>query len=66
MRSFDYIQNVATPIGDTLPVRYKAIIFRAGDKMIMVQLGTPEKFGEVFQPVMDQISDSVELIEEKR
>ena len=64
MGSFDYIQKVPTPAGGTVSVRYKSIIFRAGDKMILVQLGTPKEFGETFLPIMDQIADSVELIEE--
>jgi hypothetical protein len=64
MGGFEYVQNVPSPTGGNIQVRYKTIIFRAGDKMIMVQLGTPKQFAEEFLPIMDQIKDSVRLLEE--
>jgi hypothetical protein len=62
--SFNYVENIPMPAGGKIPVRYKAIVFRSGDKMILVQLGTPEKFEEQILPIMEQITDSIELIEE--
>ena len=52
------------PAGGKIPVRYKAIVFRSGDKMILLQLGTPEKFEEQILPIMEQITDSIKLMEE--
>jgi hypothetical protein len=64
MGSFEYIQNVPSPMGGNVQVRYKTIIFKAADKMIMVQLGTPKQFADEFLSIMDQIKDSVKLLEE--
>jgi hypothetical protein len=63
MGSFEYLQNVPSPTGENIQVHYKTILFRAGDKMLMVQLGTPKQFAEEFLPIMDQIKDSIKLLE---
>jgi hypothetical protein len=62
MGSFEYVQDIPSPLGGKIAVHYKAIIFRAGDKMIMVELGTPTQYEDEFLPIMDQIADSVELL----
>jgi hypothetical protein len=59
--TFDYIQTTPTAIGTKVSVHVKAIVFRAGDKLITVQLTTPKQFTEELSPVMDQIQDSVKL-----
>jgi hypothetical protein len=64
MGGFEYIQNVPSPTGGSIQVRYNTIIFKAVDKMIMVQLGAPKQFADEFLPIMDQIKDSVKLLEE--
>ncbi len=64
MGSIDYQQLVPSPSGSKIRVRYRTILFQSGDKMIMVQLGTPKDYIEEFLPVMDQIADSVKLLEE--
>lgn len=61
--TFEYIQTAPTAIGTKVPVQIKAIVFRAGDKLITVQLTTPKQFAEELSPVMDQIKDSIKLIE---
>lgn len=63
MGILDYQQSVPSPLGGQVSARYKVIVFQAGGKMIMVQLGTPKQFGDQFLPVMDQIEGSVKLIE---
>jgi hypothetical protein len=63
MGSIDYQQMVPSPLGSKIPIRYRTILFQSGDKMIMVQLGVPKDFTEVFLPVMDQIADSVKPLE---
>jgi hypothetical protein len=62
--SFEFKQTTPTALGTTVPVRVKAIVFHAADKLIMIQLTTPEQYGEEFSPVMDQITNSVKLTEE--
>ncbi len=61
--SFEYQQSIPSPRGRKVPVRYQAVFFRSGDKLIMLQLGTPKQFGEEFSPVMDQIADSIKVTE---
>ena len=53
-----------TALGTNVPVRIKAIVFQSADRLIMVQLTTPQQFGEELMPVMDQVIESVKLSEE--
>ena len=61
--SFDFKQTAPTALGTEVPVRVRAIVFRAGGKLIMVQMTTPQQFAEELSPVMDQIIESIELSE---
>jgi hypothetical protein len=61
--NFEFRQTAPTTLGAQVPVRVKAIVFRAAGKMIMVQMTTPDQFGPELLPVMDQISNSVNVTE---
>jgi hypothetical protein len=60
--NFDYVDSMASSTGTSVPVHFRVIVFQAGGKMILVQLGTPQQFGRDVLPVMDQIQDSIKRI----
>lgn len=62
--SFEFKRTTPTALGTNVPVRINAIVFRSADKLIMVQLTTPQQFGEELAPIMDQIVDMVKVTEE--
>ena len=59
----EFDQTAPTATGANVQVRSKAAIFQSKGKMIMVQLTTPQQFAEELLPVLDQITDSIKLIE---
>jgi len=61
--SFDFLQTSLSATGASVQVRSKVVVFQTDGKLIMVQLATPEQFGEELLPVMDKISDSIKLME---
>lgn len=61
--SFDFQQSTPSATGENILVRSKVILFQANGKVILVQLTTPQEFGEELVPIMDQIQDSISLIE---
>ncbi len=61
--SFEYQQAALTASGASVQIHAKALIFHAGGKMIMIQLAVPKQFAKELLPVMDQIEDSVQLME---
>ncbi len=61
--SFEYQRAIPSPLGTKIPVRYKAVFFRSGDKTILLQLGAPEQFADQFAPAVDQITDSIKVNE---
>ena len=46
-----------------MDARSKTIIFKANDKVIMVQLATPQQFADELFPILDDIIDSIKLLE---
>jgi hypothetical protein len=59
----EYQQTAPTVTGATIQAHSRILIFHANGKLIMIQLATPEQFaGEVFL-VLDQILETVKLLE---
>jgi hypothetical protein len=61
--SFEYQQTTPTASGATVQVHAKALVFQAGNKLIMIQLAVPKQFAKELSPVVSQIKDSVQHIE---
>jgi hypothetical protein len=61
--SFEYQQTAPTATGASVQVQAKALIFQANGKLIMIQLALPKQFAKELLPVMDQIKDTVQLLE---
>ena len=60
----EYQQTAPTVTGATIQAHSKILIFHSNGKLIMIQLATPEQFVEEVSPVLDQILDTVELMEQ--
>ena len=61
--TFDFQQSAPTASGTNVETRSKAIIFKANDKVILVQLATPQQFADKLFPILDDIIDSIKLLE---
>jgi len=61
--TFDFQQSTPTGSGINVDARSKTIIFKANDKVIMVQLATPQQFADELFPILDDIIDSIKLLE---
>ena len=46
-----------------MDARSKTIIFMSNDKVIIVQLATPQQFVDELFPILDDIIDSIKLLE---
>jgi hypothetical protein len=60
----EFQQNTPTATGATVRAQCKMLIFHANEKLIMIQLATPQQFAGEVLPVLDQIVDTVKLVEE--
>lgn len=61
--TFNFQQSTPTGSGTKVQASSKTIIFKANNKVIMVQLATPQQFaGELF-PILDNLIDSIKLLE---
>jgi hypothetical protein len=59
----DFQQTTPTATGSTVQARSKIIFFQTIDKVIMVQLAAPQQFADELWSVLDETSESIELIE---
>jgi hypothetical protein len=59
---FEFQQNAPTATGARIPVSSRVVLFQSAEKLIMVQLATPQQFAQDLLPVMDGIMDSIKLI----
>jgi hypothetical protein len=62
--TFDFEQTSPTATGANVQVRSRVIVFQSNGKVIMVQLATPQQFGDELVPVLDEVSDSIKLLQE--
>jgi hypothetical protein len=61
--TFEFEQATLTATGASIQARSKVIIFQSNGKMIMLQIATPNIFGDELFPILDEIADSIKLIE---
>jgi hypothetical protein len=61
--SFELKQTTPTATGAKVPIQVKSLVFQAGGKLIIVQVGTPVQFAKEILPVLDQIQDSIQVME---
>lgn len=60
---FEYQQKSPTASGASVQVHAKALVFQVKGKLIMIQLAIPKQLAKEVLPVMDQIKDTVQLVE---
>ena len=41
----------------------KILIFNVGAKMVMIQLSAPKQFAKELMPILDQILDTIKLLD---
>ncbi len=61
--TFEFQQTASTATGASVQAFSKAILFQTNGKMIMIQLATPRQIGKELLPVIDEVSNSVKLME---
>lgn len=61
--TFDFQQSAPTASGTNVDARSKTIIFKSNNKVIMVQLATPQQFADELFPILNNIIDSIKLLE---
>jgi hypothetical protein len=59
----EFQQTAPTATGATVQAQCKMLIFNSDGKLIMIQLTTPKQFAGEVLPVLDQIVDTVKLLE---
>ena len=60
----EFQQNAPTITGATIQAQSKILIFHSNGKLIMIQLSTPKQFTQEVFPVLEEILDTVKLMEE--
>lgn len=63
--SLEFQQNAPTITGATIQAQSKILIFHSNGKLIMIQLSTPKQFTQEVFPVLEEILDTVKLMESK-
>jgi hypothetical protein len=61
--SFEFQQTALTSLGTTVPVHSKILVFQANGKLILIQVATPTQVEKEILPVLDEIMDTVKLVE---
>lgn len=61
--TIEYEQNTPTATGAAVRVHSKGILFRSNGKIIMIQLATLKQFVKELLPMLDAVSDSIELLQ---
>jgi hypothetical protein len=61
--TYEFEQNSPTATGATVRIRAKGVIFQSNGKLIMVQLGTLPQFAEELFPMLDNVTNSIELLQ---
>ena len=61
--TFEFQKTTPTSTGASVMIRSKAILFQTTGKIVMIQLTTPQQFGEELFPILDDVLDSVNLLE---
>ena len=61
--TLEFQQTAPTVTGASVPVQSKILMFKSGNKLIMIQLSAPKQFIKELLPVLDQIKDTIKVIE---
>jgi hypothetical protein len=61
--SLEFQKTTPTATGANVDARSKILIFHSNGKLIMIQLTTPKQYAEELLPVLDQILDTIRLLE---
>jgi hypothetical protein len=59
----EFEQTAPTVTGTNIQAQSKMLIFHSAGKLIIIQLATPKQFAEEILPVLDQIRDTVRLLD---
>lgn len=59
----EFQKTTPTATGASVQAHSKILIFNAGAKMIMIQLTVPKQFAAEILPVLDQILDTIQLLD---
>ena len=59
----EFQKTTPTATGASVQAHSKILIFNAGAKMIMIQIATPKQYAGEILPVLDQILDTIQLLD---
>lgn len=62
VRTIEFEQTAPTATGSNVRVHSKGVVFLSNGKIIMIQLATLKQFAEELLPILDKVSDSIELL----
>jgi len=60
--TFEFQQETPTATGTRVKAQSKTLIFQSNGKLIMIQLAVPQQFAGELIPTLDQIIDTIKLI----
>jgi hypothetical protein len=60
--TIEFEQTSPTATGSNVQVHSKGVVFLSNGKIIMMQLATLKQFVEELSPILDKVSDSIELL----
>jgi len=61
--SFEFQQVSPTVSGTNVRVQSKSLIFHTNNKLIMIQLAVPQQFAEELLPILDEVANSIKIIQ---
>lgn len=61
--TFEFQQETPTATGARVKAQSKTLVFQSNGKLIMIQLAVPQQFAGELIPVLDQILETIKLIE---
>jgi len=60
---FEFERLTPTANGNNVTVRIKTVLFQVDDKLVIIQLTVPPGFAVELYPMMDEVADSIQLID---
>ena len=61
--TLEFQQTAPTVTGTSVPIQSRILMFKSGNKLIMIQLSAPKQFIKELLPALDQIKDTIEVID---
>jgi hypothetical protein len=59
----EFKQQAPTASGTTITAQSRVLVFQSGGALVSIQLAAPEQFAAELFPVMDEIADSIKVLE---